>query len=141
MDREARTYATAWANELASTLSEDARALERRLFGDEGGASERGEDEDEDASEEETVGTSGRKGKARADARVRRKTRRDWSHSMSCLAYCFLNLPVSSSMAGGNRLPRSFGLAPFGWVVIFILYDAIHPPSADVFFGSAEVAM
>ena len=79
MDREARTYATAWANELASTLSEDARALERRLFGDEGGASERGEDEDEDASEEETVGTSGRKGKARADARVRRKTRRDWS--------------------------------------------------------------
>ena len=43
------------------------------------GASERGEDEDEDASEEETVGTSGRKGKARADARVRRKTRRDWS--------------------------------------------------------------
>jgi GTP-binding protein len=79
MDREARTYATAWANELASTLSEDARALERRLFGDEGAASERGEDEDEDASEEETVGTSGRKGKARADARVRRKTRRDWS--------------------------------------------------------------
>ena len=65
------------------TLSRDAdaTALERRLFGDDGGASARGEDEDEDedASEEGGGGTSGRKGKARADARARRKTRRDWS--------------------------------------------------------------
>ena len=83
MDREARAYAATWANELATTLSRDAdaTALERRLFGDDGGASARGEDEDEDedASEEGGGGTSGRKGKARADARARRKTRRDWS--------------------------------------------------------------
>ena len=83
MDREARAYAATWANELANTLSRDAdaTALERRLFGDDGGASARGEDEDEDedASEEGGGGTSGRKGKARADARARRKTRRDWS--------------------------------------------------------------
>ena len=83
MDREARAYAATWANELAQTLSRDAdaTALERRLFGDDGGASARGEDEDEDEDASETGGggTSGRKGKARADARARRKTRRDWS--------------------------------------------------------------
>ena len=36
MDREASAYASAWANELANTV-EDAKALERRLFGEDGG--------------------------------------------------------------------------------------------------------
>tara|TARA_B100000795_G_scaffold149058_1_gene111639 strand:- start:1251 stop:1520 length:270 start_codon:yes stop_codon:yes gene_type:complete len=38
-------------------------------------------------------------------------------------------------------VPRSFGLAPFLIVVIFILFEAINVPNADAFFGSAEVAM
>ena len=79
MDREASAYASAWANELANTV-EDAKALERRLFGVDGGAAGAREvetEEDEDEDEEVERGT--KKSRARTDARTRRKTRRDWS--------------------------------------------------------------
>ena len=61
---------------------------------------------------------------------------------MSCLAYCFLNLPVSSSIAGGSLRGRSFGLAPFLTVVIFMLFCSMNLPNADFFeVGSTEVAI
>ena len=82
MDREASAYASAWANELANTV-EDAKALERRLFGEDGGgggarARELETEEDENEKMEVDRGKT-KKSQARADARMRRKTRRDWS--------------------------------------------------------------
>jgi len=81
LDREGAAFASAWASELASSV-EDARRLEKKLFNDDR------DDEDDIVSAsnvvDEDVGSmlgdvGGKKKSARADARGRRKTRRDWS--------------------------------------------------------------
>lgn len=81
LDREGAAFASAWASELASSV-EDARRLEKKLFNDD----RDGEDDIVSASNvvDEDVGSmlgdvGGKKKSARADARGRRKTRRDWS--------------------------------------------------------------
>jgi len=81
LDREGAAFASAWASELASSV-EDARRLEKKLFDD-------GNDDDDDdvasaSNGDEDEGSmlgdvGGKKKSARADARGRRKTRRDWS--------------------------------------------------------------
>lgn len=81
LDREGASFASAWASELASSV-EDARRLEKKLFDD-------GNDDDDDdvasaSNGDEDEGSmlsdvGGKKKSARADARGRRKTRRDWS--------------------------------------------------------------
>lgn len=81
LDREGAAFANAWASELASSV-EDARRLEKKLFDD-------GNDDDDDdvasaSNGDEDEGSmlgdvGGKKKSARADARGRRKTRRDWS--------------------------------------------------------------
>jgi GTP-binding protein len=81
LDREGAAFASAWASELASSV-EDARRLEKKLFNDDR------DDEDDivsasnvvDEDEGSMLGdVGGKKKSARADARGRRKTRRDWS--------------------------------------------------------------
>jgi len=81
LDREGAAFASAWASELASSV-EDARRLEKKLFNDDR------DDEDDivsasnvvDKDEGSMLGdVGGKKKSARADARGRRKTRRDWS--------------------------------------------------------------
>lgn len=81
LDREGAAFASAWASELASSV-EDARRLEKKLFddgnddGDDDVASASNGDEDEGSM---LGDVGGKKKSARADARGRRKTRRDWS--------------------------------------------------------------